>query len=128
MRWLLSIPVLLLFFSNVPVTMEMKMDVVQVKEPQSSGCCKKDESVKGTCHKPVKKTCHADAAPAQQSCNKEAAASCVCTCLFQYTAPAQAFSPYKFSRLAIQPVKTGYLSIKYMAPFPPAPWQPPDFS
>jgi hypothetical protein len=130
MRFLSIIPALLLFLSNVPVTMEMKMPEAPVMAKTEKGCCKKSESKAGTCH--MKMT---DAAPAkacdhqksQKSCNQPStSATCICTCLFQFTAPAPNILPFQASLTAIDGMYAGFLQQNYNDPHLAVPGQPPD--
>lgn len=98
-----------------------------VVQAEKQGCCTKDESVKGTCHKPATppKACHSDNKD-DNSCNMPMQTTCVCTCLFQYSAPAPFIIPFGISALDILNTPAGFLPLHYKAPDLPAPWQPPD--
>ena len=89
-----------------------------------TGTCSKGESVKSTCHKPKKEECHST--PFKKSCQSQSATTCICTCLFQYTAPTPIVIPFQFDAHVIRGNKTGFLSLQYQSPYLAAPWQPPD--
>ena len=126
MRWLLLIPIMLLFLSNVPVTMEMKMAAEPAEAAAQSGSCSKGESVKTTCHKPGKDACPSNAPKGNTTCHPPANATCICTCLFQYAAPTPVLIPFQFAAHDATGNKTGFLSLPYQAPYLAVPWQPPD--
>lgn len=114
MKYLLVIPVLALFLSNIPIKMEMPMPVAK-KKP---GCCMMK-------HK-EKMSCRADKAPADKTGCCNTGSMCTYSCCLQVLAPAQPFAKFNF-RLPVEKILNGfYLQANWTNPFIDGPLQPPD--
>jgi hypothetical protein len=154
-KFLLVIPALMLFLSNIPFIhkMDMKEMMAVMKK---SGCCKKQQAgeVKA-CHSEVKApapkpscgmaaeepaSCHSPGntspAPGESAKNLPGApedekcpvqhATCVCICCFQYAAPDQVAAKLQFGLAGNNNNLAGYLQQHWKDPHLTAPWQPPD--
>lgn len=134
MRYLLLIPAVFLFLSNIPFIhkMEMKEMMATVKK---DGCCKKSDSPKSSCrmeteeqpacHKPVQQedqSCQKE----ERACGKQAASTCVCICCFQFAAPDPVAAKLRFECNGPELVLNSYLLLQWKDPQLAIPWQPPD--
>ena len=126
MRWLLIIPVLLLFLSHFPVKMEMKMPSPPVTVKEKPGCCKKNENRKTVCHKKDSPDPVSSSPLSSKDCPLQTGATCVCICFLQYTAPEQALNLFEFNMPDRDACYTGYIHQIRKDPLLPGPWQPPD--
>ena len=141
MKWLLVIPSLMLFLSNVSFTVEMKM-------PEKSGMaisegCHRNGSCTGEmpdncpmqsmvlqggepmCAMKVKNgPCKQDG-PSSKPC-KNSEPTCICILCFQYSAPAPILEDFQLAIADLSSNYTGFLSLKWKDPHLAAPWQPPD--
>lgn len=126
MRFLLIIPALLLFLSNIPFMQRMDMGAPAKK----SGCCKKKEASKGTCHmqdeKPQQKenSCHKE--DQDRKCSKQTESTCVCTCFFHFTAPDQIVARPQFNCNSVQQSLAVYFLHHWKDPHLAVQGQPPD--
>lgn len=104
------------------------MAEVPVPVNTEKGCCSKSESKTGTCKKKeAKSTCSSPAKEStKKTCSKPQETTCVCTCLFQYNAPAPVLSLFQPAIFDNAGNHTGYLQQYYTNPHLAAPWQPPD--
>lgn len=141
MKWLLVIPSLMLFLSNVSFTVEVKMTV------KSAATTSEGYNKKGSCHRNMPKNCpmqsivstggemvcamKAESDPGKQECPsgkpcKNNEPTCICICSFQYSAPAPIMEDFQFAIADLSSNYTGFLSLKWKDPHLDAPWQPPD--
>jgi hypothetical protein len=139
MRFILVIPVLVLFLSNVPFIQEMPMEAMMamMDEQEQEECHKsssRGEEVETSCSmstadkKPAKPmACNAADMPDEGAC-QPSGANCICICVFQFAAPTQdikAFHIFSIDKLAGY---TGYLQLKWKDPHIASPGQPPDWA
>ncbi|MGB8192806.1 MAG: hypothetical protein WCF67_12840 [Chitinophagaceae bacterium] len=133
MRYILLIPALFLFLSNIPFIHKMDMKEAMAKM-KKDGCCKKADSRKGSCRmsdenascsrppvqkeEPCKKT--------EGSCAKQAESTCVCICCFQFAAPAPIGTNLQFQCNSLEKALSSYLLQHWKDPQLAVPWQPPD--
>jgi hypothetical protein len=122
-RYLLLIPALFLFFSNVPFVQQMRMEEMK-KTSTTKGCCEKNGSVEGVCHKA------ADAQhQGQQKGNCEKSEStCICIFCFQYSAPEQTIIKFDSKDFSSSSDYNFPREQHWLDPYISAPWQPPDFA
>src|SRR5215211_6413769 len=109
MRFLLFIPVLVLFLSNVPIIQSIPMEKAMVMMDgnetcgQKKECNRNTENLKATCsfeESDCDKSCEDETAvkdPANDNCCEKTAASCICICCFQYCAPVNTITEYTFN-------------------------------
>jgi hypothetical protein len=134
MRFLLLIPVFVMFLSNVPFIQEMPMEkmLAMVEEQEEKDCCKKTTGEEPkSCHTqpepdPEPMACHAGTIPVQGAC-QPSGANCVCIFVFQFTAPAQDIKLFQFKPVNMLAGRTGYLQVKWNDPHIASPGQPPDW-
>jgi hypothetical protein len=135
MRFLLLIPVCVLFLSNVPFIQEMPMEsmMAMVQKQEEKDCCKKTtEEEPKSCHsqpasKPGPMACASGTMPVKGSC-QPSGASCICICVFQFAAPTQDLKLFQFIPVNILAGRTGYLQVKWKDPHIASPGQPPDWA
>lgn len=115
MRFLLVIPVFVLFLSNVPFIQEMPMEEMMARMEEESCPMNKPEA-----------SCHPGEMPEENSCQRTDA-TCICICFFQYAAPANDIKTFQFEPANEPSGRTGYLQVKWNDPHIASPGQPPDF-
>jgi hypothetical protein len=112
MKFLLLIPVVALFLSNVPFKLEMSM-------PSDAG----EESCPMDQQEMMK--CSSDESPKEEGCCKKES-TCVCFYGFQLLAPAQHISKFSFQVPKEKSLHGLYLQLRWNNPFIAGPLQPPD--
>jgi hypothetical protein len=112
MKFLLVIPVLALFLSNVPFKLEMPVPPGAVEE---SCPMNKQEKMK----------CSRDESPKDEGCCKKES-TCVCFYGFQLLAPTQLISRFSFQVTKEKRLDGLYLQLRWNNPFIDGPLQPPD--
>jgi len=136
MRFLLLIPVFVLFLSSVPFiqVMPVEVKVVLAEKQEEKNCCKKKKqavSEPPSCHKAEHATskpmaCHPGTMPVEGSC-QPSGANCICVCLFQFTAPENDFKAFQLDPANPLAGRTGYLEQEWKDPHIDSPGQPPDY-
>ena len=110
MRFLLLVPVVALFLSNIPFEMEMTV-------PAETVMCSMDQQESMECSpEPV--------SPEENCCKKET--TCICFYCFQILAPGHSIPKYRFSLGQEKHLDGFYLEQNWMNPFIDGPLQPPD--
>jgi hypothetical protein len=135
MRFLLLIPVFVMFLSNVPFIQVMPMEkmLAMVEEQEEKDCCKNTtEEAPKSCHaqpesQPGPMACHQGTMPVDGAC-QPSGANCVCICVFQFAAPAQDLKLFQFKPVNMLEGRTGYLQVKWKDPHIASPGQPPDWT
>ena len=124
LKFLLIIPAIFLFLSNIPFIQRMDMEEMMSITPDE-GCCMKKGNMEGICLRP----------PAEQEKSKNedcripgGEKSCVCICCFQYAAPEQSIIKFSDKEIPLFTTYSGILAQHWADPFLSRPWQPPDFS
>lgn len=139
MRFLLVIPVFVLFLSNMPFIQEMPMDrmmaIMKEQEKQEEEkCCKNAAAAeKSSCGmeaadpepEPEPMACHPGNMPDDGSC-QPTGTTCICICVFQFAAPEQDIRSFQFDTDDLLAGRTGYLQLKWKDPHIASPGQPPD--
>jgi hypothetical protein len=126
MRWLLAIPVFILFMSNVPFIKQMKMAGMparSIAKAASSGCSK--SSVQNTSCKKTGTKLSLNQTNKKKSCTPSQS-SCVCVTCFQFAAPAPVWQQYKFIIPQTVINFTGFLASQWKSLSVSPPWLPPD--
>jgi hypothetical protein len=116
-RYLLLIPVIAIFLSNVPLKMEMNMPAQEVKEE----CCSGEAQEEMSCHPEPEATEAED-----DGCCSKKETTCVCFCCFQLAAPLHAISKYRFANNDNSQVYGLYQHPSWKNPWLDGPLQPPD--
>ena len=97
------------------------MDVAKVMK-EKNGCCKKMESMPGSCHLP----------PQKRNANKEGCTknetTCICFCCFQFAAPPQDAIKFDFNLMALLKSYNRIAEERWNDPYLSVPWQPPDMA
>lgn len=125
MRFLLLIPVFVLFLSNVPFIQEMPVEKMMaiIEKQEEKGCCKKNAmDEEKSCHsqaepqpEPGPMSCHPGKLPVEGAC-QPSGANCICICVFQYAGPAQDIKLFQFNPINTLAGHTGYLQVKWKDP------------
>ena len=135
MRFLLLIPVLTLFLSNVPFVRTIPVEAAQMmivnnECPSTNDQCRRNtENISATCSvgdTGCENSCTADGKEQEDSECSIPESDCVCICCFQYVAPLHSMVDYHFhyeiSASTISSFIAGIMKDEYVG----APWQPPD--
>jgi hypothetical protein len=135
MRFLLLIPVFVMFLSNVPFIQEMPMEKMMaiMEKQEEEKCCKNStEEEVNSCHtpstpgpEPEPMTCHPGTVPVEGTC-LPTGSTCICICVFQFAATHE-IKLIQFGAAATDAGHTGYLEVKWKDPHIVSPGQPPDF-
>lgn len=139
MRFLLFIPVLVLFLSNVPFVQRMPMEQALMIMRDSKECGSGSECGRNADY--VKASCTPEAADCDTACDSKPVTEddasnqcqppeteCVCICCFQYVAPFQPLINYTFS-ISLPETNSGIFIVGHVKdPHVAAPWQPPDMA
>lgn len=130
MKFLLVIPAFLLFLSNIPFVHEMDRKEMMAAMTEE-GCCKKSESMKGSCES-AEKSCSAPAeekscsSEEEKQCGMQTESTCICICCFQVAAPDQLGSKLQFGINDSPQSLAFYQQKNWKDPQLALPWQPPD--
>ena len=122
MRFLLLIPAIFLFLSNIPFIQEVNMD--SMKEMLATDeCCMNHGNMEGVCQKPAtsKKDSKEEHCPQSKT-----ESTCTCICLFQFAAPEQILLKFDDNLYSINTVHHSMIDQHWIDPFITGPWQPPD--
>ena len=138
MRFLLIIPVLVLFLSNVPIIQKMPLAEAVVMMARNEGCAKQKECSRNSenlkascsaeesdCDKDCKEKNKAMDPDTQNSCEKTAT-SCICIYCFQYAAPINIITEYTFNCSFSSNTAHAFIPARIGDPHTCAPWQPPE--
>jgi hypothetical protein len=137
MRLLLFIPVFVLFLSNVPFVQKIPLEkaIAMMQENEGCGqqeCMRNTENLQAACapqESECDQTCSKETEikdQAKNNCCQETETDCVCICCFQYAAPFQAITVYKFNCSLSSNTASSFIVGHVKDPHIGAPWQPPD--
>ena len=65
--------------------------------------------------------------PAKNNCSQKRETTCICIFCFQFAAPIQLMTSFKFSCSKMDRLPFTYIDMPTKDPYIGAPWQPPDF-
>jgi len=127
MRFLLFIPVIVLFLSNVPFTAEMRMEKMMAQMQEKDKCCKKnDPARKGSCHAAESNAPMPQEDGPSKECCQRTETTCHCTCCFHFAAPFHEVNSPQFGIDDHSALQTGFIPAHWKDPHIAAPGQPPD--
>lgn len=125
MRFLVIIPVFVLFLANMPFIHEMPMQAKSCMDAEEEETCmmKMSESSARSCL-PGKEA--AGPEDANEGCCNRGETTTTCICVFTFAAPAQDIKTFQVHAFNTISGRTGYLQLKWKDPHIASPGQPPD--
>jgi hypothetical protein len=138
MRFLLTIPVLILFLSNVPFVQQIPIEQAIAMMQENEACALAQECRRGSGNLDAScnveepgcsQTCADESTPlttTDDECCQQSGATCVCIVCFQYAAPVHSITEYLFYSSSLANSRHAYLVRHIKDPHIGAPWQPPD--
>jgi hypothetical protein len=130
LKFLLIIPALFLFLSNIPFIQERKMETMQAMLAEGD-CLGKNGNMEGVCHKPNPTDQHGESnhSSKDEDCSQpRSETTCICICTFHFVAPEQDIVKFNNDDFLTLPLHSGLVNEDLTDPFLSAPWQPPDLS
>ena len=130
LKFLLIIPAIFLFLSNIPFIQERSMKSM-LSTMDKEDCCMKNGNMEGVCHKPPtdKQQSKKEGCSTDEDCSQpKTETTCICICCFQFFAPEQNFVRFDNKLFSHPTIHTGLIDQDWKDPFLSAPWQPPDIS
>jgi hypothetical protein len=117
MRFLLIIPILALFLSNIPLEMEMTMPAEDMKEE----CCMKEQKEQSHCSMKEK-----EEKIDMKGCCEKKETTCLCFCCFQIVAPGMNLVKMSFNPSESISLYNFYKQLNWSNPFISGPLRPPN--
>lgn len=125
MRFLVIIPVFVLFLANMPFIHEMPMKAKMCMDEEETTCMMNmSESTSKSCMPGKEPAAPGDT---KEGCCNRGETTTTCICVFTFAAPVQEIKTFQAHAFDCISGRTGYIQLKWKDPHIASPGQPPDF-
>lgn len=126
MRFVVFIPVFVLFLSNMPFIHEMPAEVMMTMTTEEETCMMNMGDNGSPSCMPGKEPAGCGDTEEGCSSSNRCETTTTCICVFTFAAPVQDIKTFQIHSFNIVSGRTGYLQLKWKDPHIASPGQPPD--